>query len=115
MSIDWDKWADALAMTESVNNPDATGDRNSKDCPLAFGRWQIHPVFLDRWWPDNFTCVDATSWDDLFERCLRAFFDELAVHAGNAVTLAGWFHEHGGKGPLSDVAYMERFRKYYAR
>lgn len=120
MSIDYERWKHALAMTETFNRPGAWGDYNSYGLPLACGRWQIHPVFLARWWPmratpawDSFTPTDTTTWDELFEACLRTFFNALAMHAGDATILAGWFHEHGGQGPLQDQAYMERFSRYY--
>ena len=112
---DYERWKKALAMTESTNAAEAWGDHNAKHMALAAGRWQMHPVFVDTWWPDDYATNDSTSWDDLFEACLRNFFDSLQIDAINAVALAMWFHLHGGKGSGWDTAYADRFDMYYAR
>ena len=112
--IDYDKWKRALALTESQDNPRAWGDeRTISGNPLAVGRWQMHPAFVDEWWKDSVDVEELTTWDDLLEQCLKAFFDALADKANGPTQLAMWFHLHGNMGAGWDAVYAQRFNGFY--
>lgn len=103
----YSRWKFALAQTESNNNPRAWGDSG-----LACGRWQMHPVFVARWWPEE-EPQDSTSWDEVFERCLRNFWDQLAKLTDTPVQLAMFFHLAGGPTKRWDPTYATRFLGFY--
>ena len=112
--IDYKAWSLALAKTESDGNPRAWGDdHTTSKMPLAVGRWQMHLAFVDEWWPDGFEVNELTTWDELFDACLREFFDKLSSVAASATQLAMWFHLHGNKGGGWDAEYAKRFEGFY--
>ena len=103
----YQKFRQAIALTESSDNPRLWGDNG-----LACGRYQQHPAFMQRWIKD-FNCSDRTSWDDLFEACLRNFFNACAPPAKSPTELAVWYNMHGGPGPGWNAQYAFRFDKFY--
>jgi hypothetical protein len=107
---DFERFAKALALTESTDNPRAWGDEG-----LACGRWQIHPAWLDTYWPDDIGV--AWSWDQLFRAALLRFWGEMRTKALSPEIMAMTFHL--GHVPIPpgdwDEKYGERFANWYAK
>ena len=105
---DFERFAAALALTESDNDQKAWGDQG-----LAMGRWQMHPAFVDEWWPDDIG-VDW-SWDHLFHAALLRFYTTRYVQGVTLNRVVMEFHlgVHAVKEGHWDKTYWERFRKYY--
>lgn len=105
---DFERFAAALALTESDNDQKAWGDQG-----LAMGRWQMHPAFIDEWWPDGIG-VDW-SWDHLFHAALLRFYTTKYVQGVTLSRVVMEFHlgvqavEEG----RWDKPYWNRFSKYY--
>ena len=108
--IDFDKFLNALAMTESNDDTKAWGDEG-----LAVGRFQMHPAFVWDYGPDTVGVV--WSWDHVFRETLRNFLAEREpIHNGDAVHIVMEFHlgvSAVSKGQW-DKAYAERFARFYA-
>ncbi len=64
----FERFAAALALTESDDDQKAWGDQG-----LAIGRWQMHPAFVAEWWPDDIAV--GWSWDRLFHAALLKFYE----------------------------------------
>ncbi len=105
----FEKFAKALALTESNDNAQAWGDQG-----LACGRWQMHPAWVDEWWPDG---IEVNwSWDHLFRAALLRFYTAkfqpgivlskiiMEFHLGAAAVASGEF----------DHAYARKFALNYA-
>lgn len=103
-------FADALARTESNRDAHAWGDQGR-----ACGAWQMHPDFVDTYYPNDAVFVGMT-WQQFFFAVLRTFWvahvdGDTGTRAG-AVALAMRFHlggrafERGDK----DEVYEARFR-----
>jgi hypothetical protein len=105
---DFEKWAKALALTESNDNPHAWGD-NGKAC----GRWQMHPDFVDGWLPTNENV--AESWDDLFHDTLLNFYNNRIQAGVEPHKVAMEFHlsRHAVAEGKDDPGYAARFAKFY--
>lgn len=105
---DFERFAHALAMTESHDKPEAIGDDG-----LAFGRWQMHPAWLDEWWPDGLG-VDW-SWDRLFREGLKRFYDSRMLPGVSLIDVVMMFHlgEHAVKEGKWDRPYQDRFTGFY--
>jgi hypothetical protein len=106
---DFERFASALAMTESNNNPQAFGDDG-----LAYGRWQMHPAFVDEWWPDD-VGVDW-SWDQLFINALLRFYDTRLQPGRSLIDVVMEFHlgVQAVKDGKWDKPYAERFTGFYS-
>lgn len=105
---EFERFAVALALTESDNDQKAWGDQG-----LAMGRWQMHPAFVDEWWPDDIG-VDW-SWDHLFHAALLRFYTTRYVQGVTLSTVVMEFHL-GVKAVNEgrwEAIYWERFRKFY--
>ena len=105
---EFERFALALAWTESSNQETVWGDRG-----LACGRWQMHPAWYAEW-ADPAIQV-GWSWDRAFRAALRRFWDEyerqkvaisdraMIFHLG-----ASAFHRGEYDGP-----YAVRFAKFW--
>jgi hypothetical protein len=105
---DFEKFAYALALTESHNDPRAWGDDG-----VAVGRWQMHPAFVDEFWPADLEV--AESWDDLFRAVLREFYGKRQALNVPLPIMVMEFHlgvraVAEGK---RDANYAARFAKFY--
>src|ERR1700732_382897 len=105
---DFERFAAALALTESDNDQKAWGDQG-----LALGRWQMHPAFVDEWWPDDIG-VDW-SWDHLFHAALLRFYSKKFVAGVTLSTVVMEFHlgVQAVKDGRWDATYWLRFSKHY--
>ena len=111
MELTFPIWRDALALTESDGNPHAHGDAER-----AWGQFQMHPDFVDEYYPDGAVRVGMT-WPEFFEACLLEFWrrhapslpmDEMgAIHLANRFHLGSTAYARGDR----DVAYEARFRE----
>lgn len=109
-----ERFVHALAMTESGNNTNAPLGDNGR----AMGRFQVHPD-----WVFTFSSAYHLSpmlgetWDSFITRIVRAFYQEHVIKYGmTAEEIAMAFHiGHIVKADSSDwdVAYAERFHRYY--
>ena len=111
--IDYALFKQALAMTESEDNPHAYGDEG-----LALGRWQEHPAFTLEWLANGKVAVGVDwSWDRVFAAALFAFFNHEGPLSMNAVQLAMKFHL--GVAAVAnkqwDTNYATRFNRFYSR
>jgi hypothetical protein len=106
---DFERFAAALALTESDNDQKAWGDQG-----LAMGRWQMHPAFVDEWWPDDIG-VDW-SWDHLFHAALLRFYTKRFVERVTLFTVVMEFHlgVQAVKDGRWDATYLERFRMHWS-
>jgi hypothetical protein len=106
---EYEKFAQALALTESQDKQFSWGDDG-----LACGRWQMHPAWVDRYWPDD-VGVDW-SWDHLFRAALIRFWG--GKHKiGRPTELAMEFHVGHWIEPTDhawDKPYAARFEHHYA-
>jgi hypothetical protein len=105
---EFERFAAALALTESDNDQKAWGDQG-----LAMGRWQMHPAFVDQWWPTNIE-VDW-SWDHLFHAALLRFYTARYVQGVTLETVVMEFHlgVQAVKEGRRDATYLARFGKHY--
>jgi hypothetical protein len=107
---DFERFAQALALTESNDNPHAWGDQG-----LAVGRWQMHPAFVDEWWPGDIG-VDW-SWDRLFRAALLRFYSTKCEPLVSVVNLVMQFHlgVHAVAEGKWDKDYEARFVGFYTQ
>jgi hypothetical protein len=105
---DFDKFAQALALTESNDNPQAFGDDG-----LAYGRWQMHPAFVDEWWPAELEVL--WSWDHLFRAALLRFYSARFQPGRTLEQVVMEFHlgVHAVAEGKWDQAYQKRFQDFY--
>lgn len=105
---EFERFAQALAMTESLDHPEVWGDAG-----LACGRWQMHPAWVDEWWPDDIG-VDW-SWDHLFHMALVRFYQTKDAENMPPDKMAMQFHlgEAAAKRGDWDVKYGLRFAGFY--
>jgi hypothetical protein len=105
---DFERFAKALALTESNDNPRAWGDEG-----LACGRWQIHPAWFHDWY-DGKVMVDD-SWDTVFRRCLVSFWKHHSTLGRAVLDVAMRFHlgEAAVNRGAWDVDYGDRFARAY--
>lgn len=105
---DFERFAHALALTESHDNPQAFGDDG-----LAYGRWQMHPAFVDDWWPDDIG-VDW-SWDHLFRAALLRFYSTRSAAGVPLQKVVMEFHlgVHAVAAGEWDTKYGLRFADFY--
>lgn len=127
---DFERFAEALAKTESEDSELAYGDPkqheglswvNTKGGKahvagsnfMAMGRWQMHPAWYHDWVPLKVP-VEA-SWDEMFREALEAFWNSGVGVGDDALTIAMKFHlgvaavrEHHW-----DDAYAMRFSRFY--
>jgi hypothetical protein len=106
---EFQRFANALEMVESTDNPEDWGDKG-----FAVGRWQIHPAFMDEWAPNLTTDV---TWDEWFRMALKAFYIERRPKVSGIITLAMEFHlgvEGVAKGEW-DANYHDRFVAEWAK
>lgn len=107
-----EQFADALAHTESENNPQAWGDHDKHGVPMAMGRWQIHAArkadLIRRYniWP----AVNEThdSWQ---RRLIIAMYQEHSPYK-TPVEIACYWHKGHFVDPADDAEYAARFRRY---
>lgn len=106
---DFEKFAKALALTESDDDPKAWGDQG-----LAMGRFQMHPAFVDQWWPDDIG-VDW-SWDHLFRMALLRFYTTKFQPGVTLEKLVMEFHlgEHAVAEGRWDKVYEQHFKQHFA-
>lgn len=105
---DFEKFAHALALTESHDNPQAWGDQG-----LAVGRWQMHPAFVDNYWPDDIG-VDW-SWDHLCRAALLRFYSTRFQPGRTLEQVVMEFHlgVHAVAEGDWDAVYAARFQTFY--
>ena len=109
------QFLDALARTESVNDPRALGDFDSDLSPHAFGRWQIHAdrlINLARRY--NIWPTLGESHDSWHRRLMTAFYENYCSFK-TPEEIAVRHHLGHWADPATDAAYVERFRKYAQR
>lgn len=107
-----EQFLEALARTESVNDPCALGDYDSNHIPHAVGRWQIHADRLITLahgysiWPRL-----GESYDSWHRRLITAMYNE---HAGqkSALRIACFWHRGHWLDPSEDQEYAARFLGY---
>ena len=105
---DFERFAKALALTESNDDPRAWGDHG-----VAAGRWQMHPAFVDEWLPISMEV--AESWDQLFHDTLENFYQVRTAKGVALDKLVMEFHlgVHAVAEGKSDADYAARFAKFY--
>ncbi len=105
---DFERFAAALALTESDDDQKAWGDQG-----LAVGRWQMHPAFVDEWWPDDIEV--GWSWDRLFHAALLKFYTARFVQGVTLSTVVMEFHlgVAAVKEGRQDPHYLTKFVKFY--
>jgi hypothetical protein len=108
--INFERFAKALALTESNDDALAWGDEG-----LACGRWQMHPAWVADWWP---RAIQVNwSWDRVFREALILFYFAAAHRLSSPIEIAMEFHlgraafERGDH----DEKYAERFANWYAK
>lgn len=105
---EFERFALALAWTESNNNPEAWGDHG-----LAMGRWQMHPVWYAEW-ADPAIQV-GWSWDQAFRAALRRFWDGTRGRGVSLLATVMIFHLGASaveRGEWEGV-YEIRFMKFW--
>lgn len=105
---DFEKFAHALALTETLNNPQAFGDDGR-----AYGRWQMHPAFVAEWAPTE-RDVNET-WDGLFRDTLENFYLKRTRAGVPLHILVMEFHlgVHAVASGEWDSKYGLRFAEFY--
>jgi hypothetical protein len=129
---DFERFAKALALTETHDLETAWGDAKSErpltvvghepgstvtaKCNfMAVGRWQMHPA----WYHDWMRTVPpvGSSWDECFKAALLAFYATEKALGRSPMEMAMTFHI--GHWPILqadwDEKYAERFANYYAQ
>ena len=126
----FERFAEALAKTESSDSETAWGDpKEMKSEPgpagsqivhktiglqfMAAGRWQMHPAWYHDW-ADLKVPADA-SWDEVFRRALQVFWDGEWQAGRSAVQSAMIFHlgHHAFLEGKWDQAYADRFKGFW--
>lgn len=127
---DFDRFAEALAETESSDTEIAWGDpkephstsydhsfnpslmRPGRDF-MACGRWQIHPAWYAEW-ADPAIQV-GWSWDQAFRAALKRFYGKESRNVTTEVDKAMIFHLGAAAWARGewDKKYGERFLFYY--
>jgi len=106
----FERFAEALALTESGNSPEPWGDDGR-----AAGRWQMHPEFFCDYHP--LPAKAGETWDDWFRRTLEFFYLHNGGYDARAIDLA--MHFHLGKTAFKrgddDPAYAVRFTRHWYR
>ena len=127
---EFERFAAALAKTESDDWEVAVGDAKSKEgsfivgCNgfsrtgrgsnfMAMGRWQMHPAWYHDWMTEMVR-VDA-SWDEVFRRALQVFWDGEQQAGRPAYKSAMIFHlgRHAVDEGKWDAAYATRFQRFW--
>lgn len=105
---DFDKFAHALALTESDDNEHVWGDNG-----VAVGRWQMHPAFVAEWTPLHLEV--AESWDGLFRDTLKHFYEVRTAKGVTGTKLAMEFHLGVRAVAIGrwDTPYQLRFEEFY--
>lgn len=105
---EFERFALALAWTESNNNAEAWGDHG-----LAMGRWQVHPAWYAEW-ADPAIQV-GWSWDQAVRAALRRFCDGTLGRGISVLGTAMIFHL-GARAVARgewDKDYEARFKKFW--
>lgn len=127
---DFERFAEALAITESDDSELAWGDpkepkglsfvtvgthqsRISGAGWMAMGRWQIHPAWYHDWVPLKVP-VEA-SWDEMFREALENFWNNGVGVGDDPLTIAMKFHlgVSAVRGRKWDENYAKRFAGFY--
>lgn len=105
---EFERFALALAWTESNNNREAWGDEG-----LACGRWCMHPAWYAEW-ADPAIRV-GWSWDQAFRAALRRFWDEYERQGFTVAQKVQVFHLGRSAYELGerDTPYAVRFGKFW--
>lgn len=129
---DFERFAEALAKTESSDTEIAWGDPKQPTMTtydhsfnpaiarpgrnfMACGRWQMHPAWYHDWVPLKVP-VEA-SWDEMFREALENFWNNGVGVGDSPLQIAMKFHlgvaaVREGK---SDDAYAKRFVGFFYR
>lgn len=109
-AIDFVKFAAALGATESTDNPHAWGDEG-----LAVGRWQMHPAFVDDYYPDDVIEVHD-SWNTFFRKVLLQFVTRREAAGSDVMRAAMEFHLGVEAVRIGqwDAQYADRFSRAWA-
>ena len=105
---EFERFAQALALTESNDDPKAWGDSG-----LACGRWQMHPAFYHDWMPSMVAVRE--SWDAVFRGALKRFWQHHFQGPTDRTRLAMIFHlgQHAVDSGEWDGPYAEKFDHNY--
>ncbi|HVI11019.1 MAG TPA: hypothetical protein VND65_22225 [Candidatus Binatia bacterium] len=127
---DFERFAEALAKTESYDVPTAWGDPKSSEGSsiygingsskvihgsnfMACGRWQIHPAWYAEW-ADPAIQV-GWSWDEAFRAALKRFYEKESANVTTEVDKAMIFHLGSSAWARGewDKNYETRFKGFY--
>lgn len=127
---DFERFAEALAKTESEDSEIAWGDpkepKGSTNLDwlwgghsarganfMAMGRWQIHPAWYHDWLDPELPV--GASWDEAFRRALERFWNYFKALGRGALAIAMSFHlgVDAAKEGKWDDNYADRFTRYY--
>ena len=127
---DFERFAEALAKTESNDSEVAWGDPKNPGGRemvhaingtlnihgndfMAMGRWQIHPAWYHDWVPLKVP-VEA-SWDEMFREALENFWNNSIGVGDDPLRIAMKFHlgVAAVRDGHWDVPYGLRFQGFY--
>ncbi len=91
LTSNFEKFALALALTESDDNERAWGDDGGHGVNyLACGRWQMHPAFVWEFGPAQVQVLD--SWNTVFKHTLFNFWMSRGAAGRSENQIAMEFH-----------------------
>lgn len=109
-------WGDAKSKTPvNVVGHDAAAQPMKKSNFMAVGRWQMHVAWFYDWCADE--VLVGWSWDEAFRDALGRFYSAGYEKAHSPIVMAMTFHlGHVPKPPADwDETYAQRFSDYYAQ
>lgn len=113
MKLTFEQFAQALALTESNDNPNAPLGDDGR----AAGRWQMHPSFYEEW-TTPIPHGTEPSWDTQFRNALFRFYMRAVRNGIDDADAACGFNLSGQPEPgmaARDPVYAQRFNENMKR